>query len=363
MKKSIAIKLCVFLFSFEYSYHTGIAQNIPVEGTLYGRPFQAYVDHELAKTMLANPADSSVVQLFSNYSARELTTETLSEITQKYSFDVATLFFIEQLYAQEENRQLQDFYLTAIDTLSLEDKTSALSFLQDYFIAFVPGFRYKNLVDNGGNFLQQRLLFDAAGIDYELIDIEETGRIDVNAKIVAQRLQELCQLHHNIIVISVSKGGLETAIALGKLDDPQTVSSLKAWINVGGILKGTPVADYWAKPFKRFWIACGLFWANIKVDLKGLLTDMSYQQGKERYNTLHIPSEIYTINIIAASLGHKIEEKSVFTSPNDTFSPLADSITEDGAVVVEMGLDHYFKNIDLNVRMVALLQYIVHRLN
>ena len=338
------------------------SKNIWVEGTLFGRPFQTYVDHELAKTMLTNRSDSSVIQLFSNYSESNLDTETLSEITKKYSFDVATLFFIEKLYEQAKNKEIQDFYLSTIDDLSLEDKELAMSFLKDYFIVFVPGFKYKN-INNGGNFLKQRRLLDAAGIAHEMIDIGEVGRVYDNAKIVATRLQELCRLHDNIIVISVSKGGLETAIAMNELIDLQNISSIKAWLNVGGTLKGTPVADKWSKPLMYMWLAFGLFWARIKIDLKGVLFDLSYKRGKEKYKSLDIPTHIYIVNLLAVSIGNELNKKSEFTSPNDRFSPLPDAIAKDGAVVMEMGIDHFFKNVDLNTRMIILLQYIVKQLN
>ena len=355
------MKFNILFFSLLCINYFCTAQMIPVEGVLFGRPINTEVDHELAKTMLTNTADSSVIRLFSHYNDLELTTENLSIITENYSFDVATLFFLKTLYEQEENKQIQDFYLNVIDTLSLENAKYSLTFLKDYFIAFVPGFRYEH-IDNGGDFLQQRILFDAAGIEYELIRIDGTGRVQPNAEIVANRLNELNKIHKNIIIISVSKGGLETAIALGELLDHDNASSIKAWLNVGGILKGTPVADRWSKPFMRFWMACGLFMVRIKVELKGLLNEMSYELGKERYKSFDIPSHIYTVNLIAASLGKEQPKKNVFTSPNDSFSPLADAITEDGVVVVEMGKDHYFRNIDLNVRMVALLHYIVNQL-
>jgi len=351
----------MFLFLWNSVCNTVAAQNIPVEGALFGRPFSTNVDHELAKTMLTNPDDSSVLQLYSDYDAHELNTETLSKIVQKYSFDVAALYFVKRIYGQEKNRQIQDEYLAAIDTLSLENAAPALSFLQNYYIAFVPGFRYKH-INNGGDFIQQRLLLESAGIAHELIAIEETGLVDVNAQIIADRLQKINLLYPNIIVISVSKGGLETAIAIGKLATPESISSVKAWINVGGILKGTPVADRWAKPFMRFWISCGLFWKGIKVNLSGLLTDMSYKNGVERYSTLKIPPEIYTVNLTSVPLEQQ-DKSTTFTSPNDRFSPLADAITENGTVVIEMGLDHYFSEIDLNIRMTSLLHYIVKQLN
>ena len=355
------IKIYIFLLFWGCICNIGLAQNIPVDGILFGRPFQTNVDSELAKTMLTNPNDSSVVQLFSDYGTRVVNTETLSEIAQKYSVDVATLFFVQKIYEQEKNRQIQNYYLDVTDTLSTKHLEHSLSFLKDYFIVFVPGFRYKHAV-NGSDFLHQRLLLDSTGISYEMIDIHETGLVEDNAIIIAHRLQELSELHSNIIVISVSKGGLETAIALGMFSNPEYISSVKAWINVCGILKGTPIADYWGRPLKRFWLSWGLFWARIKVNLNGLLTDLSYKQGKEKYQSLKIPSEINTINLIAAPLARQ-EKNTLFTSPNDGFSPLADAITEDGLVAIEMDLDHFFNGVDLNVRMVVLLRYIVNQLN
>ena len=363
-KKSIAIKLYIFLLSFGGIYHAGMAQNISVEGTLFGRPFQANVDHELAKSMLTNRADSSVIQLFSDYRTHELNTETLSEITQRYSMDVATLFFAKRVYEQEKNKQLIDFYLTAVDTLPLEDPLSAFSFLQDYFIAFVPGFRYQHM-DNGGDFLPQRRLLDSAGIPFEIINIEDVGLPSVNAQIVASRLQELNNIHSNIIVISVSKGGLETAIALGKLAPPDNLSSVKAWINVGGILKGSPIADHWGKPFMRFIMSNGLFWkrfwtsSDLRADVGGLTREMSYVNGVKKYNEWSIPNQIKTISLIAAPLARE-KVNRLFSAPNDGFSYLPDAMTENCAVVMEMGLNHFFNDVDLNVRMAVLLRYIVN---
>jgi hypothetical protein len=347
-------RILVLLFSLGCIY-AGIAQNIPVNGALFGRPFQTNVDHELAKTMLTNPGDSSVVQLFSNYGDREINNETLSEITKRYSMDVATLYFVNRMYEQEKNRQINDHYLAALDTA--EHIELSMSFKQDFFIVFVPGFRYRH-IHNGSDFCDQRLLLDSIGVPYEMIDINETGLVEGNAQIIADRLQELNQIHRNIIIISVSKGGLETAMALGKYATPQNISSVKGWINVCGILKGTPVADYWAKPFKRFLMGSGLFWAGIKVDLKGLLTDLSYETGKEKYKHLKIPPEINTVSLIATPLARQKANK-YFTSPNDGFSPLVDEITEDGLVIIEMGLNHFFENVDLNIRMIILLNYLV----
>ena len=339
----------------------GTAQKlIPVDGILFGRPFQTKVDHELAKTMLTNRDDSSVIQLFSDYNTRKISTETLSEIGQKYSPDVATLFFVEKIYEQDKNKRTQNYYLSGIDTSFSGDLEQQLSFLQNYYIVFVPGLGHKHI--EGANFLDQRRLLDSAGISCEMIQIHEGGLIEENADIVARRVDELSKLHKNIIVISVSKGGLETARAFEMLSNAENISSIKAWINVCGILKGSPVADLWLPPLKRWWLSCGLFCIGKKVDLKALLMDISYSRCRKKYKTLKIPSEIITINLIAAPLAQLKKNKKI-PIPNDGFSPLADLITEDGIVVIEAGLDHFLRGIDLNKRMAVLLRYIVDQVN
>ena len=78
---------------------------IPVVGTLFGRAISTTVDDELARLMLSSPTDGTVLALFESFSNAPLTTRTLAEITRKHSMDVATLYFLQQAYADERNRQ------------------------------------------------------------------------------------------------------------------------------------------------------------------------------------------------------------------------------------------------------------------
>ena len=326
-----------------------------IQGTLFGRAVQTKVDHELAKTILTNPNDSAVVQFFSDYSNYELNTETLAKITREYSIDVATLFFIKRVYEQDKNRRAQDYYLSGVHDLTEEDIKQQIALLKRYYIVFVPGFQYE-CANNGGDFLDQRAFLDTTDISYEMIMLDEVGLVESNAKMIADRLQELCTIYSDIVVISVSKGGLETAIALDKISEIQNISSIKFWINVCGTLKGTPLADFWLQPLRRIWMSCILFFSGQKVNLKRLLNDMSYESCKERYKSITVPPEIVPINLIGVPLGR--DKRSKMAVPNDTFSPSPDSIAGDGAVIVEIDSDHYFKEVDMNKRMMVVLKYI-----
>ncbi|GHT01285.1 hypothetical protein AGMMS49525_01580 [Bacteroidia bacterium] len=330
-----------------------------VEGSLFGRPFSTQVDNEFAATMLTNREDSSVVNLFASHQNDELTDELLKNITKEYSLNVATLFLVERLYQQERNRRLQDFYLSTIDTLAASRLEQQLSFLQDFYIVFVPAFNYES---NAGNFWEQRELLEAAKISQEIIKTQQWGLVEENAELIAKQLQEISKSHRNVIVISVSKGGLETALALEKISDAETLSTIKAWINVSGILKGSPAADYWNIPKKKFWLRCGLFFSGTwGVPLNQLLNDLSYKRRKQEAHTIAIPRNIYTINFITGKLWQK-KDRSDIVIPSDGYSPLLDELVTDGDVAIEMNADHTFKGVNLNVRMVALLRYIVNEI-
>jgi len=330
-----------------------------MEGTLFGRAITLPVDHELAVKMITNRQDSDVVNLFSRYQNVALDNELLKNITNQYSLDVATLFLIERLYGQEKNKRLQDFYLSTIDTLSSSNLEQSLSFLQDFYVVFVPAFNYES---NAGNFWQQRALLAAAKISHEIIKTQQWGLVEENANLIAKQLQDLSLNYSNIIVVSVSKGGLEAALALEKITNSETLSSIKAWINVSGILKGSPAADHWQQPGKKLWLRCGLFFARKwKVPLTQLLNDLSYNRRKQNAQELNISKNIYTINLIAGKL-KSLKDRAKVLFPSDGYSPLLDEIAKDGDVVFEMNANHTYKGVDLNVRMVVLLRYIVNEL-
>lgn len=328
-------------------------QKLIADGRLFDRPLQTEVDSELAQTMLADRQNGRVAGLFAKYGDSPLNNSLLEHISNEYSLDVSTLFFAEKLYANPSNKRLQDYYLEMLDSPPSETPENDVSFLKDFFIVFIPVFNYES---NSGNFLEQRELFDSTQIPYTMIRTKPWGSMAENAKTIADNLLLLNDIHKNIIVISASKGSPEVARALASLSLP----SVKAWINVCGILKGSPVADYWAMPKKKFWLTLALFFANKRLNLNDLLIDLSYERQKDGA-LLIIPESIYTINLIALNFSRK--DKVKMRVPNDGYSPLLDEISPGGDVVMEAGIDHQgFGSVNMNGRMVALLRWIVGRI-
>lgn len=328
---------------------------IPVVGTLFGRAISTTVDDELARLMLSSPTDGTVLALFESFSNAPLTTRTLAEITRKHSMDVATLYFLQQAYADERNRQAQDKYHTNLDALT--NAGHSLAPLKDFHVAFVPGLDY-NDTSNGGDFARQRRLLSAHGISNELILTDAWGLTDANAVVVADRLRALSKTHQRIIVVSASKGGLETAVALGRELKAEECSSIKAWVSVGGILKGSPVADtYLCWP--KCWVAeIGLMTVGQKISL---VEDVSYAKRGSGFNDLVFPEQLMRVHFIGAPLSAQVEKRirsnycsiSAF-GPNDGITPLADEVSDGGIIVSELGLDHYYRSPDIDKKTIAL---------
>lgn len=331
--------------------------SIEVDGFLFQKSIQATVDHELAKLMLTMPDDQRVQSLFSAYKDRPLDTRTLSEITKAYSIDVATFYFIQRIYQKNNNKQAQDLYATYLDRLSTSGNKQQMKMLENYYLAFVPGLNYKDTT-NGGDFARQRRQFTENGVANEMIVTDDWGLTDDNAVIIAKRLRELSRTHKKIIVVSASKGGLETAVALGKILKPEETSSIKAWVSVGGVLRGSPVADTYL-----CWPKCWI--AQIALLTKGkgidLIEDVSYRKRSAQFGQLRFPDNIKIIHFVGAPLQSLIHKrvKDLYcaiksSGPNDGLTPLADEITENGIVITEIGLDHHYKDPDIDKKTIAL---------
>ena len=332
--------------------------SISADGFLFEKHFQTTVDDSLAKLMLSNPKAQNVLNLFSEYESKPLDTKTLSEIKEKYSTDVATFYFVQRAYQNENNKIAQDLYTSYFEKQSTNGVFQELQNLKEYFIAFVPGLAYKQDSTTGADFARQRRLLTSNGIPNELIEIEEWDLVEDNAIIIANYLKDLSIKHEKIIVVSASKGGLETAIALGKIFKSEETKNIKAWINVGGILRGSPIADDYLKAPKK-WFAKFMLWTKGKKI--NIVEDMSYKKRKEIFNELKFPENIKIINFVGAPLATKIDKEirsrycaMISLGPNDGLTPLADEVTDNGIIISEIGLDHYFKDENIDKKTLAL---------
>ncbi|HYZ74453.1 MAG TPA: hypothetical protein VE641_15355, partial [Chthoniobacterales bacterium] len=265
-------RLCSVIISVAVWFWVSCAsyQRIPAAGDPAGKPLITTVDSHLAKYYLENSLDSSgnnpaldnqIAGIQERYRADPLDRQTLKAISQNASPDFAALFLIKQLLSNPRNQKFQANYLAETKRIKSDLKRNEWSevvrpALRRYEVVFVPGFHYLTDRSSGADFANQRQFFHELGLSVQLIRTDEDGTVEENAAIIAANIRALRAA--NVILVSTSKAGPEVALALGKILAPGETTRVKAWISVGGLIEGTPLADY-ATTWPQSWIVKLMF--------------------------------------------------------------------------------------------------------
>ena len=341
-------KLFIFVI---YSNLIELSESIQKEGSYFTKDLNPQLAH-------LSPQELSTLQQLS-VEYQMTNSEILAKITKMHSMDIASYFFLQFHYNKAQNKLAYQTYLRHLHNIEQQVSMEDFTALQAYYIAFVPGFGYKEDTTTGADFARQRALLSEKKIPHQLIEIDEWGLAEDNAKFVANSLRKINAQHQNIIIVSASKGGLETCIALGKYLKPKEVSNVKHWISVGGILRGSPLADPYLSGYK-YWFA--KFMLFIKRKPSHFLKEISFQYRNKSYASLNFPKHIQRVHFVGIPLSNDIGEKiqkrheSLVPDygPNDGLTPISEELTEGGLVIAELGLDHYFQDPQIDQKTIAL---------
>lgn len=337
---------------------------IPVNGQLAGKAVSTSVDSAAARDYLQShqPSNQSV-GIEQRYRSYRLDWQNLRMISREVSPDFAALFLVKRLLSNRMNAIFQAEYLTESKRIKSELQRNRWSDiarpeLKRYEVLFVPGFHYLTDPTSGADFANQRQFFEELGIRVSLIRTEEDGTVEANAAIIAANLRSRLYSHDRIILVSSSKGGPEVALAIGKLLSPDETAPVKAWISVGGLFRGTPLADF-ATRWPQSWIVRMMFLYSRTgfQSLPGLTTKVS----QTRLDEIKIPARIMLVEYIAVPLSGDIygsvESRYLRLrkyGPNDGLTLLADELLPNGISVIEPGVDHFYDDPDIEAKSLAL---------
>jgi hypothetical protein len=197
-----------------------------------------------------------------------------------------------------------------------------------------------------------------SGTNSELVATQEDGTIEENAATIAESIRAERRSSTPLILVSTSKGGPEVALALGKLLEPDETATVKAWVSVGGLIHGTFLANS-VMGWPKLWLAKMAF-SHAGVDprsLPGLTTTAS----RKRMEQIRFPHHILVVQVIGAPLSGDIGDdvKDRYTKlrkygPNDGLTLLADEMLPGGITVIEPGLDHFYRDPEIDLKFLAL---------
>ena len=317
-----------------------------------------------------NPGlDSQIAGIHERYRAAPLDGQTLKAISQNASPDFAALFLIRQLLSNPRNQKFQANYLAETKRIKSDLKRNEWSevvrpALRRYEVVFAPGFHYLTDRSSGADFANQRQFFHELGVRVQLIRTEEDGTVEENAAIIAAKIRALRDA--NVILVSTSKAGPEVSLALGKILAPDETARVKAWISVGGLIGGTPLADY-AMTWPQSWIVRSMFRYS-RTGFQGI-PGLTTAASRARMEGVRIPTRIMIVEYIAVPLSGDIygSVRSRYVrlrkgGPNDGLTLLADELLPNGIAVIESGIDHFYAARDIELKSVGLANVVAEAL-
>jgi hypothetical protein len=362
----------------------GCAQDwarLPAQGELQGHPIETTVDAEIARYYLENylpgrrtePAlDRRIEQAIAGL-PEPPGREAFQDLSETLSVDLATMHLVAVLSEDPANARARSRFRRELERLRalsaagggrLEACVRASGLPK---VAFAPGWFYRSNPGTGADFARQRALLERLGVDVRLIPVIENGTVERNATIVAEEIRQLERAGEPVILVSASKGGPEVAQALGDVLEPEETRTVLAWINVGGLLKGAPLAD-WASGWPRSWLA-GLYYRYQGLDPGASIASLTTARSRARLARQTMPEHILIVNFVGVPLSGHISPGAEFgyartrkVGPNDGLTAIVDEMAHGGMTILQTGLDHYYRDPQLDLKTLALALLVTREL-
>jgi len=289
----------------------------------------------------------------------------LRELGLQVSVDFAALAFARAIGADERSRAVQE----AFDRALGEGAARSEDVLRQpggfpYTVLFAPAWLYLSHPDSGADFARQRRLLDRLGIENRLIASAQSDSVEDNAAVIAAAVREVARDGRALILVSTSKSGAEVALALSRLLAPGETDRVAGWVNVGGALRGSPLADAALRPpalwFTRFIL--GLMGWN-----PAGLTSIATGPSRERLEGARLPDSIAVVNLVAVPVSGTVGGRLYGSykilrryGPNDGVVLLADAVWPGAANLISVGSDHLFEELREDGHGLALLRAVDH---
>jgi len=340
--------------------------SLPADGMVAGHRLHTTVDSEIARYYIEeylqgvgrdSPSGRVVRKLETNLATGSLDSAQFQQIGRNYSADFAALLFAQTLLERPSNRRAQGVYLESLETLRQGQRLESLAGqTRSYEILFAPGWLYRRHPETGADFRMQRALLGELGIRNSLIETDENASVEANADAIAAAIRSRSDSGRDLILVSTSKSGPEAALALVQRLRPEELIGVRAWINIGGVLQGSALADA-ALRVPRRWLA-GLV---LRGKCDGLVS-LTTKSRRPIFEVLRIPARILVLNYVGVPLSGSVTaqardgyEDLRRLGPNDGLTLLADEIMPGGVTIIEPGLDHFFAAPGIRERTLALL--------
>jgi hypothetical protein len=265
-----------------------------------------------------------------------LTPAELARMTREHGVDFATALWYDRVRRAEPHRAFIEA-VEGLDANAALPPTSARLLL-------APAAFWREYPQFGADGAAVLAVARDLGLDAEMIRTPSTGSVSENARVIREALEK--EADGSVILASLSKGGADVRVALEQ--DPALARKVRVWINVCGILHGSPLVDdmldgpWWRR------LAVRAFLARWRADF-GLIRELRHAPLPRAT----APPGVYVVNVVACPLSShtagaitKRYRKLAALGPNDGSTLLTDAIVDGGVIYPVWGADHYFRTPD-----------------
>ncbi|NND68498.1 MAG: hypothetical protein HKN19_13000 [Halioglobus sp.] len=325
------------------------AERHTVEGVLAGIAVHTTVDSPYAKALLEAPRSAHVAEPWPGCQSLQdvPTAEALTALSRKYSPDTATALLIRCLGEIPEIARAQRLFLDNVaaaraDFSALAEKLAPHR--DDYLLLFVPGWGYReNGAETGADLRRPRELMSEMGFTNVLVPLLDNGGVEENAAILSAALREALASNKRVVLVSASSGG-PTVVASLTEPDIAGHAGLAGWLNICGVLNGSPVIDAFTH-WSRAWLLrlVSMFEGWRYPDLLSL----SRSQSASRYRRFHAPPQLTIVNYVGIPFSGQVSDEGRFfynllkkQGPNDGLTLITEAMAP-GYTVLAVGSDHF----------------------
>ncbi len=215
----------------------------------------------------------------------------------------------------------------------------------------VPGLLYRTHPETGADL---RGLSAWLGQPVALVETDELGTVEANAGVLEAALREG---RRRSVLFSASKGSAEVRAALETT--PALGGRVPIWIDLVGVLEGTPLLDEGVGPEDR------TAWLPDDV-----ARSLSARVRRGALDPERFPAATRAVHVAAFPAEHEVSERARESfawlralGPNDGYVMLDSYLRAPGRVLIERGVDHYFGAASaLDVKLIALLEVLLDEL-
>jgi hypothetical protein len=271
-----------------------------------------------------------------SYDYAALTPAVLAQLTHERGVDLATALWYDRVRSAEPHRA----FIEAVEALDADGALPPTSAR----LLLAPAAFWREYPQFGADGAAVLAVARDLGLDAEMIRTPSTGSVSENARVIREALEK--EADGSVILASLSKGGADVRVALEQ--DSALARKVRVWINVCGILHGSPLVDdmldgsWWRR------LAVRAFLARWRAGF-GLLRELRHAPSPRTA----APAGVYVVNVVACPLSShtagaitKRHRKLAALGPNDGSTLLTDATVDGGVIYPVWGADHYFRTPD-----------------